>query len=192
MTAYSSYVKDFPSRCGEILAGFESSALELGRDVTLLLSISTTALIFPHDRLKCPRPYRHPSGDRDRHPRAARQYEQLLDNSFLSSPLWGKPGASTWRKGKVQNVGWGGPDSWPELRAAEEMKPEARVSEVLRILRNALAHGNVFTEGMQIRNIVFLTWDGRKAAKFISVSPQDFRSFMMKYIRFVSSLKLDA
>ncbi|WP_419938666.1 hypothetical protein [Candidatus Palauibacter sp.] len=188
MSAYSSYVRDFPFRCGEILEEFRLPALRRGRDVTLLLSISTAALIIPYERLGTPNATSHPLRDRDRYPKAARQYEELLDKPFLSSPLWGREEVSTWRKGSVQDVRSGGPDTWPELRDARSMPSDVPVSAVLSILRNALAHGNVLTEGGVIRNIVLLAREGRTAFGFISVSPHDFRKFMMDYIGFLKDL----
>ncbi|WP_420636644.1 hypothetical protein [Candidatus Palauibacter sp.] len=192
MTAYSSYVTDFPSRCGEILEEFRSPALEQGRDVTLLLSISTAALTVPHERLKPRARPRHPLRDRERYPKTAEKYEELLREPFLSSPLWRSRGVSTWKTGRIQDVQSGGPDTWRELRDARSMPPEERVGTVLRILRNALAHGNVFTEGKVIHNIVLLAkeWDSQ-AFSLISVSPRDFRKFTMNYICFVRGLDLD-
>ena len=189
MSAYSSYVRDFPLRCGEILEEFRLPSRKRGRDVTLLLSISTAALIIPYERLGTPNNTAHPLRDRDRYPKAARQYEELLDKPFLSSPLWGREEVSTWRKGSVQDVRSGGPDTWPELRDARPMQSDVPVGKVLRILRNALAHGNVFTEGRVIRNIVLLAKERNSVAfGFISVSPDDFRKFMMDYIGFLRDL----
>ena len=190
MSEYSSYVSDFPARCAEILDKFQFPANRMGREVTLLLSITSAGLIIPHERLKLKGDIPHPSGDRDRYMRAARQYEELLDKPFLSSPLWSDQGVSSWRKGKVRNVRSGGPDSWEELRSAKTVGSEVRACTVLSILRNALAHGNVFTQGRRIQDIVFLSEDRDPVFRFISVSPNDLRKFMMNFFGFLKGLDL--
>ena len=191
MSEYSSYVSDFPARCAEILEEFQFRAHTLGRGVTLLLSITSTGLIIPHERLKPGGRIPHPSGDRDRYVDAARRYEELLDKPFLSSPLWSNRDVSWWRKGRVRNIRTGGPDSWGELRNAKTVGPDVRVCTVLSILRNALAHGNVITQGRRIRDIVLLAVDEGPAFRFISVSPSDLRKFMMNFFGFLKDLDLN-
>ena len=190
MSEYSSYVSDFPARCAEILEEFRFPAERLGRDVTLLLSITSAGLIFPHERLIPGARTPHPSGDRDRYSDAACQYNRLLKEPFLSPPLWNWE-VSSWRKGKVRDVRSGGPDTWEELRNAKAIGSEVSVGTVLRILRNALAHGNVFTQGRQIHNIVFLSEDRDPAFRFISVSRRDLRKFMMNFFGFLEGLNLN-
>lgn len=190
MSEYSSYVSDFPARCAEILEEFQFPAKRLGRDVTLLISITSAGLIFPHERLRLGGSTPHPSGDRDRYSDAARQYKRLLRKFFLSSPLWSDGEISSWRKGKVLDVRSGGPDTWEELRSAKPVGSDVRVETMLSILRNALAHGNVFTQGRLIHNIVLLSESKDPAFRFISVSPRDLRKFMMKYFRFLETLNL--
>ena len=52
MSEYSSYVSDFPARCADVLEKFRFPARSVGRDVTLLLSITSVGLVIPHERLK--------------------------------------------------------------------------------------------------------------------------------------------
>ncbi|MBE0448305.1 MAG: hypothetical protein IBX64_09455 [Actinobacteria bacterium] len=70
-----------------------------------------------------------------------------------------------------------------ELRAISDRK---KASTVAKVLRNALAHGNIFTRGNSHINIlVFLSRINHEHPEFgyncITVSPLDFKRFMLKW-----------
>ena len=63
MGAYANFVQDFPKRCNILLNDFHTLAKYRDKEVTLMLSLAATGLIFPHERLKTGST--HPSSDKD-------------------------------------------------------------------------------------------------------------------------------
>lgn len=192
MSAYRDYVSDFPRRCSILLRRLRFPARGMRLEVTHLLSITTVGLIVPHERLKrlneesqAP----HPSGDRHRYKEAASEYNRLLEEAFLSSPLW-PDGKSTWRKGKVKDVGAQAPNFDQAFTGAEPMLPNVKAGTVVNIMRNALAHGNIVTGGRAINDIMFLSRDTLPSYRFVAVEPEDLREFMLNYFEFLGRLDL--
>ena len=191
MVMYSDYVSDFPSRCAKLLEELHHETQCLGVEVTHLLSITAVGLMVPHERLKKGSRISHPSGDHDRYKKAVTEYNNLLDERFLSSPLWAD-GASTWRKGKVQNVEAQAPDFVKAFARAESIKLDDKVRTVIGIMRNALAHGNIVTgpQSRKINDIMFLSADKYPAFRFVAVGPEDLHTLVTKYFEFLRHLDL--
>jgi hypothetical protein len=179
MTAYRNFVEDFPSRCRDILNIAGKPALSRGREVTLTLMVASVGLIVPYERLGD-----HPSGDRTKFAEAAKKLNKLLDEPFLSSVLCNKT-SSTWHNGKVISV-TGHPESWEGLRKRRPFSADKKVGTTLKLLRNALAHGNIFTfEGIRnvIEAVIFIRKNFNNDGEiydysFIYVAPQEFRNFL--------------
>ncbi len=138
MTAYRDYIVDLPGRCIDILEHFESDAKTQDREVTLLLMAASSAFLIPRERTQS----RHPDSD------SAFFEEELL--GFKKEELnttWSKSllfrDTGEWLSGFTKHFG-NGPSSWESPTISVRKKD---VSEVLAIIRNALAHGNLFTDG---------------------------------------------
>ena len=199
MSNYKNFIRDFPVRCGEILAEYQEEAEINGREVTFMLSIAAAALPIPFERLqKSPDGIEHPSGDKENYPRAKSTFDNLCGQKFLGSKLWDKD-PECWQSGEVEGeiVKNDPPETW-----AEDVNPASsclRVKSVLKHLRNALAHGNIFTlpDSMdEIRKIIFLNriMCGRKFTgkySILTVSPADFNDFLINWVNFLKDLKLD-
>ena len=190
MVMYDDYVKDFPGRCSRLLRKLRLPAHGMSLEVTHLLSIATVGLIVPYERLGKGKGTPHPSGDPDRYKQAVSEYEELLEEDVRSSPLW-PDGASSWRKGTIRAFRGQAPDFVQAFDNAKRMPPEVKAGTVVRILRNALAHGNIATipRGREINDIMFLSGKNPKF-RFVSVEPEDLREFMMNYFEFLSRLDL--
>jgi hypothetical protein len=76
---------------------------------------------------------------------------------------------------------------------------DKNVRDVVDVLRNALAHGSIFSYGDPIERLLFLSanytphdgkmeWDG--TFSMLSVSPRDFRDFLEKWVEFLSKLPI--
>lgn len=194
MSNYNDFISDFPQRCGEILSQHEYFARLRGREVTLLLSIASVSILVPYERLA--RPHRegfaHPSGDRIRFRPAQEQFDKLLEATFIQSPLWNNTIPHSWKYEESVEVSHE-PDFWPELRNPRSLSNNKQVRSVVKHIRNALAHGNIFTRGWpRIDTIIFLSQASRDTYRFnlLSVSPNDFRSFLTKWIQFLESIKM--
>lgn len=189
MTAYRNFVDDFPRRCREILKFAGKPALFRGREVTLALMVASAGLVVPYERLKPDGgEIVHPSGDNKKFSVAADQLRTLLAESFFSSAVWGAPD-STWYFGRLKSV-TGDPDSWEGLRERKPVQADKTVGTVLRVIRNALAHGNIFTFKNPIEAIIFIksNFNDRSEVKdytFVFVKPADFQLFLEKWFDFL-------
>jgi len=191
MSNYRNFIKDFPNRCGEILKEYKDCSCKNGREVTHMFAIASAAITIPFERL---RKKGHPAQDKKKYPQVVSKFDNLCDKNFLSSNLWGKASES-WKfgqlkKGEVEL----GPENWEEN--AISLEEDVKVKEVLCIIRNALAHGSIFTLSNaddQIEIIIFLSTSKEKDTgdfNLIMVSVEDFNELLVKWIDFLHSLKI--
>lgn len=143
MTAYHNYYCDFPGRCIDILKHFEPEAKERGKEegqggeVTLLLMAASSAFLIPYERMQS----NHPSSDSEQR---SLSFNEALNTKWRRSLLSrDTEDTEKWRYGFTEAFN-GGPTSWP---STDESVGKKDVSEVLAIIRNALAHGNLFADG---------------------------------------------
>jgi hypothetical protein len=155
MTAYKNFIDDFPYRCRDILNITKRPALHRGREVTLALMVASAGLVVPYERLKPDIGWGdHPSGDRKTFADAAGKLESLLGELFMSSRLCTEANP-TWRVGKLLSV-TGDPDSWEGLQTSRPISKDKTVGGILSIIRNALAHGYIWTLRDPIEAIIFV------------------------------------
>ena len=197
MSVYVNFVSDFPERCQEILADYERRARFIGRDVTHMLAIAAVGLNIPFERLRDD--VSHVSKDRERYQAAANQLADLRKQRFLGSDLWGQEPGS-WEYGEIPN-GEGTAEEWKE-RTHSVCKSDGKVTGdsglltndvVIRSLRNALAHGNIFTPGKEdIEDIIFLSkiHQRREPYRVFVVSPADFREFLKRWYFFIRKINM--
>jgi hypothetical protein len=193
MTAYKNFIDDFPRRCREILKLAGKPACVRGREVTLSLMVASAGFVVPYERLKPDGPTVHPSGDNMKFSAAADQLKKLLEVPFLSSGVWDAP-VSTWHYGKLKSVA-GDPDSWEGLRNRQPVPQSKTVKNVLRVIRNALAHGNIFTFKSPIEAIIFIQTNSNNEGEvrdytFVFVAPADFHLFLEKWFDFLEQLNI--
>lgn len=192
MTAFMNFVSDFPERCRELLDRFDSASRLVRREVTFLLCVATPAIAVPYERLRPqPKDREHPLRDRERYVEAARKFEQMLNSPFLGSPLWPVL-AESWCYGRLKSIA-GDPDSWPELLAPVPLSTGTIVDTVVRHLRNALSHGNIFTRGQpEIDQLVLLSKPHLKRPdyNYLIVAPSDLRGFLANWVRLLTELRI--
>lgn len=198
MSNYKNFIQDFPIRCGEILEDYKNHARATGREVTHMFAIAAAALPIPFERLRKPTSdTKHPSRDKEKYKSADGKFANVSNKSFLKSDLW-QDAARSWVTGKVTaGEVERGPDGWSNL-LLEALPEHIKTTDILEHVRNALAHGSIFTlpdAEDKIERIIFLSED-RDNGKFngnynaLSVSPEDFTAFLIKWIQFLRSLKL--
>lgn len=192
MSGYANYVQDFPSRCRQLLQLFDGKARQHGREVTLLLSLTTSALIVPFERLRVDKDGKtHPFADAN-HQRASQQFQELMDQAFLTSRLaLGLEGPLIYFKQGVEPCDH--PEQWEALRLPTNVLSRTKqCCSLLKLLRNALAHGNVFSAGREINQLVFLSRAYKDSADFnvLAMTPNDLRLILCNWIDFLSELKL--
>ena len=201
MTSFKNFIKDFPSRSLDLLTNFHPKAVDMDREVTLLLSVAATGLTFPFERLrKPPDGISHPSGDRKTHTRALGKFSNLSGKLFIGSELWPEMQIASWKiieglstdEVQKENVPWY--NDFQPINAQT-----IKVSVILDLIRNALAHGNIIVYppiiSSQIEEIMFLSRRYEQSQfmdeyNVLAVEPEDFRKFLKKWIHFLKTLKL--
>jgi hypothetical protein len=163
-----------------------------------MLCVATPSIVVPLERLDGPRSRPngetpgHPSRDWERFEQAKSSLDRLFDLPFRGSPLWPNTDSGSWSFGELSDVS-NGPDSWMELVAPKHLGPDKKAKTVLLHVRNALAHGNIFTRGNpEIELLILLSDRARGAYKFnfLAVAPADFRLFLHNWLEFLQELKL--
>jgi hypothetical protein len=197
MSNYTDFIVDFPRRCRDILLFTHEQALAVDREVTLMLVIASAGLLVPYERLKTDGIFVHPAGDDQKYTKAADELKQMLKQSFIDSPLWNSH-MTSWSSGELDSAA-GDPQDWPELQNVAPIPATQRVSNVLSVIRNALAHGNLYTKAdyqLQIEALVFVSGGYNKKNKqmipykYVFVSPSDFRQFLLNWFQFLEGLSI--
>jgi hypothetical protein len=109
-----------------------------------LLVFSPALLTIPYERMKAS----HFLHDRERTPGLADEIRRLQKVEFLSAPFWKGKVPGEWRQSRimasVENV-----NAWKDEKGRRSVTAEANTinrrsaDDVIRVLRNALAHGNI-------------------------------------------------
>lgn len=190
MSAYKNFVQDFPKRCGSLLSGFEKQAVYNNCEVTLLLAVATTGLIVPYERLS---KKAHPSQDVERFAAAREKLNIELEKKCSESGIWRVFCEDDWRYKKLDCL-QGNPDEWGLDRDTKGIT-QKKSTTILNILRNALAHGNIWTMGNpEISTLVFVSLASSKQPngpfKCLQCSPTVFSKFIKNWINFLGEVKV--
>lgn len=123
MSNYDNFVSDFPRRCLELLRGFEKSRDFQKREVTLMLSLATSSIIIPYERLRGSESNHlgHPSRDWEKYPPVKESLDDLLQQPFIESALWPQSSPGSWRCGGPLAEVASEPDTWGELKEPKQV-----------------------------------------------------------------------
>lgn len=199
MSNYNDLIKDFPNRCLDILDSFVKQAKNIDREVTLMLTVTSTSLIIPYERLG---DYENPSGDARKYSKAKGKFANECGNKIFLDWIQGK-GNKSWKFKELdlKAVENQPPEFWVQnIQPLPKEEEVGKVGYVLKHLRNSFAHGNIFTVGggqaNQIESLIFLS--KRKDQEglligynLISVSSEDLYDFLITWIDFLGKLKLE-
>jgi hypothetical protein len=169
-----------------VLKKFEPKAETCDREVTLLLMVASSGFVVPYERLSPP----HPIKDYDDFEEVYNNLKKMLGEEFEKcgfapenpdSWLYAEIGVDDFQRG---------PDSWPTGKPVGHQP----LSYVLGIIRNALGHGNLYTEGNPIKVLLFFSEnrkrEGRETIllgyKFLKVPVKEFRQFLFWWVRELS------
>src|SRR5258706_5185634 len=151
MSNYQNFVKDFPLRCNDVLLTIEESKITCNREVTLMLMIATSGLSIPYERLRVDATFTPPYNDRMVYEKAAKQFDTLLQMNFLGSALWGKE-ISSWFNGQAQSLSETSLP-WENPHGSNSSFLITNIKDLLYVIRNALAHGNLYTKSDRFNQI---------------------------------------
>lgn len=157
---------EYPIRCLELIRSVEDYARDRRLIGSFSLLVAAAVLTIPFERAKTRHFLHRPVDD---------PMTQLVDGlekvKFVNAPFWGDQPPVDWRQSHiVANVNsvehWIARDGkHPFAQDAEDFLPKKTASEVLRIIRNALAHGNIIylnkdgeeREGDMLHYLAFLS-----------------------------------
>lgn len=189
MSSYSNMTIEFSIRIGDILTAFDAAVKDMRKEVTFLLAIADPAITIPLERLD----QKHPSHHFNGFPQAAELKNYLNSTPFLASRLWPETSPSSWRYGGPLASVEGDPDSWPELTQPNPLDASVPSIKILKHIRHALSHGNVYTRGLsEISQLVFLSWNTIQDKKYMYIvcSPSDFRQFLDNWLSLLKPIHL--
>lgn len=159
-------------------------------EVTLLLAIAGSGLLIPYARLT---EFNHPSKDSNRFELARDFIDTVLQSKFVGSPLHPESDPGSWKIGSLIDI-TESPDFWNWTKIKPISKNKT-VNPLLKILRNALAHGNIFTMGSpNIESIIFLSKlnaeDPAAGYACLVVSPTEFEDFISRWLGLLAEAKI--
>ena len=187
MTAYTNFTGDFPARCVAVLDAASDIAKGQEREVTLLLMAASASFIVSFERLKPDtREGGHPFGDNKKFSVAAESLSQLMKSEFIGSELC--PGMShSWRSAKNIKSVRGGPEQWLQSAKLEPVTQQRPVASILKLLRNALAHGSLYTTGDPIKELIFVQRQNKADFEILIVGQENFEFFIRAWILFLKN-----
>lgn len=193
MSDYQDFAREFPARCAEILNEFHFDAQASGREVTLLLSTSASMICLIADRIGLTatdeRKIRKvPTGAKAE---TTERWKRLEDSFSLLAH-------KTWSAEVVAGVGYCPAEFTSKRRLPDEWNwsqlPETKsIRDCYSLLRNAFAHGNIWTAAGSTKHITTLVFaskldaeDGaEKPVEGFRMSPETLRVLMVWWIETV-------
>lgn len=139
MSAYENFIQDFPRRCQEILEDNWISASVNDLEVTLMLATAIAGFVIPFERLRSSANDHFARGKVLSCSKVIWKLEAKRFKDWIPSGTWEVISAVKSETVKEDVDSWGG------KKNREPLPEDALVGQVLSILRNALAHGNIIT-----------------------------------------------
>lgn len=161
------FVVEYPQRCMEILDMSEGLARERELLGSFSLIMASSLLLIPYERMK----KAHPLGEAVREPEIYSAIRSVERKRFLQTDFWGEVPPGEWRYSRILND-VNQTDRWQDADRRHPMDKDAvngindrDTGGIIRVLRNALAHGNVVyldaegfeRRGAQVQYLAFLS-----------------------------------
>lgn len=147
---------EYPQRALQLIEMLEEPARKHDLLGSFGLLAAAAILTIPFERMRAT----HFLHDEDRDADLVKHLKALEKAKFLEGPFWqAEPEAAAWRQSRIVNevdevYCWRDQDGNHPLSDAANTIQTRKAGEVLRVLRNALAHGN----------IIYLDKEGREIA----------------------------
>jgi hypothetical protein len=159
------FVTEYPERCLALLDAIEPLARERDLVATFALLTASSVLVIPYERLG----RLHPMS-RERGSRLHRELRSLEKVRWYEAPFWANHRPDGWQFSRIvtdpnQVSEWVNAYGIPSASDEANEISKRMASDVLRVLRNALAHGNVVylnehgqeVAGTAVRHLGFLS-----------------------------------
>lgn len=200
---------EYPRRALELIGMLEARARESDLLGSFGLLAASAILTIPFERMRISHFLHNDERDAD----LVKNLKALEKSVFLKAPFWrAEPDAGAWRQSRIVNSvdevhGWLDQDGCDPRSEEANTMPTCRASEVLRVLRNALAHGNIIyldkngqeIAGNQMVYLAFLsryeeTPEQREQAetyRVVITTEEAFLQFVKSWAEWIGSLDLD-
>jgi hypothetical protein len=209
VTVPSRFAIEYPQRALELIRLFENKARRRDLMGSFGLLAGAAVLTIPYERMKASHFLHDKWQDND----LAAQIKKLEKVKFLSAPFWGAEVPGEWRQSRImgsvdQVDDWKDEQGRPSQSANANTIKERRAEKVIRVLRNALAHGNIIyldKEGREIvgNRMVYLAFLSRyeetkeqcelaTTYRVVITSEDEFLRFLKTWARWVGSFRLDS
>jgi hypothetical protein len=202
MTAYRSYVTDYPRRVLDAWKRHLDSKLSPESDVSITLATISAAIGTPLELLgmvdEAETPSKSPwSGHADSkldNP-ALDKLRSVRVSDFFASDLGPVSGFASWKYGEHADMSCLNTiDGWDALKPEATPPIDLKCWKVLRVLRHASAHGNIRVRATagEITQIVLLNFPRKEPnckVAFVAVGPDDLLKFVHRWSDFLEVLE---
>jgi len=203
------FVTEYPERCLQLFDILEPQATANNLVGSFALLAASAAFVIPYERLK-----KHPLETSSvQTPSVSNALRHLEKQPFASADFWRGSDPGYWRFTRVMEhvddtQRWRDPDKRHPMSKEAVNKLEGRkAGEVLRVIRNALAHGNIVfldgngfeTRGAPAQFLAFLSRyeeneEQRSKAetyRLIVASERDFLNLVKAWVKWIATFPRD-
>ncbi|WP_417809498.1 hypothetical protein [Thioclava sp.] len=195
------FATEYPARCLQLLETFEPIAKDRDLFVTFSVMLASSILLVPWERANNRHPLKQEHGGD-----LQAEIKKLEKQKWQAADFWAGNGLGEWRFSRIMGDpnearDWPGEGGNPSFSVEENTIQRRSVGDVFRVLRNALAHGNIIyldesgveTEGTRVQHIAFLSRyeenDEQRAAaetyRLVTVRESDFLPFVRAWAHWV-------
>jgi hypothetical protein len=199
------FVVEYPERCLKLLDRVECWARKERLVGSLALLVASAAFVIPYERIKAAHPMHKDEDD------GLNEALRKLDKKekFVNAPFWAGEAPGSWRYSRIMNNAndtshWLDEDGkHPVGKDASNLIGKKTAGTVLRVIRNALAHGNVVylssdgleEPGKDLKYLAFLsryeeTDEDKKRSetyRLVVASQHDFLAFVRAWANWIRS-----
>lgn len=195
------FATEYPERCLQLLDAFEPIAQDRDLFGTFSVMLASSILLVPWERASNRHPLKQEHGGG-----LQTALKSLEKQKWLKADFWTGKNPGEWRFSRI--VGdpnnayeWKDEGGNPSFSTEANTIDKRSVGVVFRVLRNALAHGNIVyldergweTEGARVQHIAFLSRyeesEGQRAAgetyRLVTVRETDFLPFVRAWALWV-------
>jgi hypothetical protein len=200
---------EYPRRAHELIGMLEAQAREQNLLGSFGLLAASAILTIPFERMHSS----HFLHDGVRDADLMKNLKTLEKTAFLKAPFWkSEPDGGAWRQSRIVNDvdeahDWLDQDGRDPRSAEANTMPTRKASEVLRVLRNALAHGNIIyldRNGQEIagNQMIYMAFLSRyeenpeqrqlaKTYRLVITTEEAFLQFIKSWAAWIGSFDLD-
>ena len=202
------FATEYPERCLALLDASEPIARQKKLLASFALLAAASVLVIPYERLRTKATF-----ERERGSSLSSALRDLRKVSWPLALFWNGQDPGDWRFSRVVGrpddvAGWRNEDGQPSVSSDANRIVRKTADDVLRVLRNALAHGNVVylnkdgdeQPGTPVARLAFLSRYEETAAqkagsntyRLVTVSDEAFLSFLRCWATWLTTFPLDS